>query len=155
MRSTNLQFPTILKGMVLLMVPVVFCLPVAAGVAPPQGSCLANPGSQACHAIDPIQAGCSTDAKTTAQKLIPNGLIEIRFSEKCQAKWARTTSYIGSAALVYAQMNDPIAPGVLQSTQHNATSAYTDMVIKSRASACGYIGSENGFALEAERCVSE
>lgn len=61
-----------------------------------------------CNGKDPISQGCHYDAVTKTQAPIwygyaiswQGGVVELRYSAACNARWARVTSYVGVAHIM-------------------------------------------------------
>jgi prepilin-type N-terminal cleavage/methylation domain-containing protein len=56
-----------------------------------------------CIGLDPIAKGCATDIKTIASTVFQGTTIEVRYSAKCDASWARITGAFISGSSDYVE----------------------------------------------------
>lgn len=56
-----------------------------------------------CIGLDPIQKGCATEIKTIASTGFQGTTIEVRYSAKCDASWARKTGPFISGSSDYVE----------------------------------------------------
>lgn len=92
-----------------------------------------------CNGTDPITTGCSADAATVKTKYPASGLarVELRFSDACQTRWAKTINigslnYYANATLRYWYYGTQyVAPG---------NTVYSAQRYGSGQRACGDVG---------------
>lgn len=121
---------------------------------PPAGVAYALCSGAACNGTDPQLTGCSADAATVKTKYPASGLarVELRFSDACQTRWARTynigsLNYYANATLRYWYFEaNYIAPGI---------NVYSDQRYGSGYRACGDVGTSpmNGLINDLPRCT--
>jgi hypothetical protein len=84
------------KAKIVLFVLITIMLPIVSGF-PLATVAYALCSGSGCNNTDPQTTGCSADAATVKTKYPASGLarVELRFSDACQTRWARTVN-IGS-----------------------------------------------------------
>lgn len=107
-----------------------------------------------CNNTDPITTGCSADAATVKTKYPASGLarVELRFSDACQTRWARTVNigslnFYANATLRYWYYGAQyIAPGYTVYSNQRYGSGYR---------ACGDVGTSpmNYLINDLARCT--
>jgi len=104
---------------------------------------------------DPAQTPCVDDASVaTGDTRADNSLLEIVWSDKCQAGWGRITRYDGLAngntvtIAIYPQTS-PDGPDRQEATEHDVQGAYTTLVV--RPSDDTLLCAEGSFTVEGER----
>lgn len=107
-----------------------------------------------CNNTDPQSTGCSADAATVKTKYPASGLarVELRFSDACQTRWARTVNigslnYYANATLRYWYYGAQyIAPGYTVYSNQRYGSGYR---------ACGDVGTSpmNYLINDLARCT--
>ncbi|MWB99950.1 DUF2690 domain-containing protein [Agromyces sp. MMS17-SY077] len=88
------------------------------------------------NGMDPGLTECVDDSRTSAaDSRVDNTLIEIRWSDACQAGWGRITRYDGLAMgntvtiAIYPE-TAPDGPDRQEATEHDVQSAYTTLVVR-------------------------
>ncbi len=102
-KAPSLLPAVILLAALLALIPqAAFAAPKATSPKIPLTHCIGS----ACDNVDPYAGGCvdSTVHTIGAATMyngvnVPQGVVEIRFSDTCSTAWVRTTSYIGPALL--------------------------------------------------------
>jgi len=91
-----------------------------------------------CNGKDPQAMGCATDARTIANR-VGNGVrVELRYSKRCDARWARSTNITGYPGLwIYAY----VGSGNVTFRTANTKSVWSYMWA-GRIRACGGIAGE-------------
>ncbi len=85
---------------------------------------------------DPAQTPCIDDAKAaTADTRADNSLLEIRWSDKCQAGWGRITRYDGlsmgnTVSVSLYPQTSPDGPDRQDVTEHDVQGAYTPLIVR-------------------------
>ncbi len=104
---------------------------------------------------NPGLTACVDDAKVaTADTRADNSLIEILWSNKCQAGWGRVTRYDGLQAgntvtiAIYPQ-TAPDGPDRQEATEHDVQGAYTNLVV--RPSPDTLLCAEGSFSVDGKR----
>ena len=103
----------------------------------PQVTCSGN----GCNGKDPIATGCAVGAYTVQTGVLPNFLVQLRYSSKCGTNWGRVLSRIGSAHL-FATVQRIDGLSYTRSFGFS-TLVFSQMVYAPtvKARACGRIGS--------------
>lgn len=87
--------------------------------------------AESCSGLDPIQEGCSADAVTIYQLnnvgFWGEGTLQLRFSVRCQAAWAKVFND-GFANNDIASVQNTEGWDTFRSVDYNGGDAYTDMV---------------------------
>jgi Protein of unknown function (DUF2690) len=107
----------------------------------------------ACRGKDPAAMGCDHDARTLASAHGNSFRIELRYSPRCNARWARTT-YLGYVDAypfwVYAQLGS----GAVTYREGAAPLRWSRMWTD-RIRACGgAVGGESPFAYGTKTCTA-
>lgn len=85
---------------------------------------------------DPVDTACIDDAKVaTASTRTDNSLLEIIWSNKCQAGWGRITRYDGlekgnTVTIAIYPETAPNGPDRQEATEHDVQGAYTNLVVR-------------------------
>jgi DNA-binding phage protein len=115
----------------LVVAPLVLpATPAAAQADEPQAQIAVTTGE------DPAATACVDDARVaTGDTRADNSLLEIVWSDKCQAGWGRITRYDGAYAgntvtiAIYPQTS-PDGPDRQEATEHDVQGAYTTLVVR-------------------------
>ncbi|NYF15513.1 hypothetical protein HDC37_000325 [Microbacterium sp. AK009] len=104
---------------------------------------------------DPAATACVEDARVaTGDTRADNSLLEIVWSDKCQAGWGRVTRYDGLAQgntvtiAIYPETS-PDGPSRQEATEHDVQGAYTTLVV--RPSPDTLLCAEGSFTVDGER----
>lgn len=141
------------KATIALVVVITTMIMVASSY-PFAGVAYALCSGSGCNNTDPQTTGCSADAATVKTKYPASGLarVELRFSDACQTRWARTynigsLNYYANATLRYWHFKALyIAPGI---------NVYSNQRYGSGYRACGDVGTSpmNGLINDLPRCT--
>jgi hypothetical protein len=94
------------------------------------------PRSPATTGEDPASTTCIDDAAVaTSEERAGMSLLEIVWSDKCQAGWGRITRYDGLSAgntvtIVIYPETAPLGPDRQEATEHDVQGAYTNLVVR-------------------------
>lgn len=132
----------------LALVPVVYP-PEAAGPDGPSARITVETGA------NPALTECVDDARVaTSDTRTDNSLLEIVWSDACQAGWGRVTRYDGLAngnavtIAIYPQTS-PTGPDRQEATEHDVQGAYTMLVV--RPSPDTLLCAEGSFTIDGKR----
>ena len=95
------------------------------------GSC-----DRRCTGEDPALTPCVDDAAVaTGDTRADNSLLEIVWSDKCQAGWGRITRYDGlgngnTVSIAIYPQTSPDGPDRQEATEHDVQGAYTTLVVR-------------------------
>jgi hypothetical protein len=125
---------------VMVLVGMVFVLPAAPAFA-------VTCSGSGCEGKNPQTTGCSTDAITAYSTAIPNGKVELRWSQTCETFWSRVTSWIGPTTIRTRVQRQSGSPSTYDDIDYGATQAYNDkmmydLFLGPRHRACGRLGSD-------------
>lgn len=107
------------------------------------------------NGIDPAETPCVDDAKVvTGDTRADNSLLEIVWSDKCQAGWGRITRYDAQAlgntvTIAIYPRTGPDGPLRQEATEHDVQSAYTTLVV--RPTADTLLCAEGSFTVDGKR----
>jgi hypothetical protein len=98
-----------------------------------------------CEGKNPQTTGCSADAITAASASIPDGKVELRWSQTCQTFWSRVTSWIGPTTIRTRVQRQTSPIQSYDDIDYGATQAYNDKMMYiaffgPRHRACGRVG---------------
>lgn len=104
---------------------------------------------------DPAATSCVDDARVaTGDTRADNSLLEIVWSDKCQAGWGRVTRYDGlgdgnTVTIAIYPQTAPTGPDRQEATEHDVQGAYTTLVV--RPSPDTLLCAEGSFTVEGKR----
>jgi hypothetical protein len=104
---------------------------------------------------DPAQTECVDDASVaTGDTRADNSLLEIVWSDKCQAGWGRITRYDGlyegnTVTIAIYPETSPTGPDRQEATEHDVQGAYTTLVV--RPSSDTLLCAEGSFTVDGTR----
>ncbi|WJL94717.1 DUF2690 domain-containing protein [Microbacterium sp. ET2] len=107
------------------------------------------------NGVDPAMTACVDDARVaTGDTRADNSLLEIVWSDKCQAGWGRITRYDGlgqdnTVTIAIYPETAPDGPGRQEATEHDVQGAYTTLVV--RPSPDTLLCAEGSFTVDGER----
>lgn len=124
-------------------------------VAPPAAVAEEGPAIAVTTGQDPAATECVDDAHVaTGDTRADNSLLEIVWSDKCQAGWGRITRYDGlyegnTVTIAIYPETAPDGPDRQEATEHDVQSAYTTLVV--RPSADTLLCAEGSFTVDGKR----
>lgn len=134
---------------------VAVTLSVLPVVLQPQTAVATGARIQVENGVDPAQTPCVEDARVaTGDTRADNSLLEIVWSDDCQAGWGRITRYDGLAhgntvtIAIYPQTS-PDGPDRQEATEHDVQGAYTFLVV--RPSPDTLLCAEGSFTVDGKR----
>ena len=135
-RPVVLMIVTVLVGMV-------FMLPATPAFA-------VTCSGSGCEGKNPQTTGCSADAVTAASAAIPDGKVELRWSQTCLTFWSRVTSWIGPTTIRTRVQRQTSPIQSYDDIDYNATQAYNDKMMYipffgPRHRACGRVGANTTY----------
>lgn len=104
---------------------------------------------------NPAATACVDDARVaTGDTRADNSLLEIVWSDKCQAGWGRITRYDGlgmgnTVSIAIYPQTSPSGPDRQEATEHDVQGAYTTLVV--RPSADTLLCAEGSFTVDGKR----
>lgn len=105
--------------------------------------------------LDPATTSCVDDARVaTGDTRADNSLLEIVWSDKCQAGWGRVTRYDGlgngnTVTIAIYPETAPTGPDRQEATEHDVQGAYTTLVV--RPSPDTLLCAEGSFTVDDKR----
>lgn len=107
------------------------------------------------NGVDPAATACVEDARVaTGDTRADNSLLEIVWSDKCQAGWGRITRYDGlgqgnTVTIAIYPETAPDGPDRQEATEHDVQGAYTTLVV--RPSPDTLLCAEGSFTVDGKR----
>jgi hypothetical protein len=124
-------------------------------VSPPAAVADDAPAIAVTTGEDPAQTQCVDDARVaTGDTRADNSLLEIVWSDKCQAGWGRITRYDGlyegnTVTIAIYPETSPTGPDRQEATEHDVQGAYTTLVV--RPSSDTLLCAEGSFTVDGKR----
>lgn len=124
-------------------------------IAPPAAVAEESPAITVTTGEDPAATACVDDARVaTGDTRADNSLLEIIWSDKCQAGWGRITRYDGlydgnTVTIAIYPETAPDGPDRQEATEHDVQGAYTTLVV--RPSADTLLCAEGSFTVDGKR----
>lgn len=138
-----------------ILASIVVVLLVVPAMIPAQATAVAGAKIVVTTGEDPAQTACVDDARVaTGDTRADNSLLEIVWSDKCQAGWGRITRYDGlyqgnTVSIAIYPQTAPDGPDRQEATEHDVQGAYTTLLV--RPSAETLLCADGSFTVDGKR----